>query len=238
MAQQLIEVQRSLVESYENGEMLSTEELRNMSNTIENISRYIIRMNASVAAQSANDAAEYARLIAERGREIVNNMPDRSSETRDVFYSHFSQRHITDLTDNQEATETDVAQIRPVAQLRPRPTGYLIERARSTGRRSPLATLPKKVKLRDVFTCRTLAKAVLAGPCTEPCSICVDTHTKGDSLMTDCGHEFGRECWNNWMTSTNSNHCCPICRKKCPKVTVFKARSAKIPRTVLGIKNI
>ena len=77
-------------------------------------------------------------------------------------------------------------------------------------RRKPII----KVKLVSLFALNT--------PCKSQCSICHETHVKVDSLTTDCNHEFGKECYNEWVSKQNS---CPVCRNVCKNVTVYKGDS-------------
>jgi len=77
----------------------------------------------------------------------------------------------------------------------------------------------------------TISKAAFNANCTESCSICLETHKKGESIKTECNHEFGKQCFNNWMTARASNHKCPTCRKETPRVTMFKTR---VSRTLTG----
>jgi hypothetical protein len=72
-----------------------------------------------------------------------------------------------------------------------------------------------------------LAKAALCAPCSDICAICLETHTKGNSVTTDCGHEFGKECWQTWSRQTHGHPSCGICRKKNPKVTMYRARRTR-----------
>jgi hypothetical protein len=74
---------------------------------------------------------------------------------------------------------------------------------------------------------KTIKKADFEAPCIDSCPICLDIHTKGDSLTTECDHEFGKGCYNYWMNSLSSNKKCPTCRKDCPKVTYYKTRKTK-----------
>jgi len=79
----------------------------------------------------------------------------------------------------------------------------------------------------------TIKKAEFDANCTESCAICLETHKKGDSIITDCNHEFGKQCYNNWMTALNSNHQCPNCRKATPRVTLYKTRAARKQRLII-----
>jgi hypothetical protein len=74
---------------------------------------------------------------------------------------------------------------------------------------------------------KTIKKADFDAPCADSCPICLEIHTKGDSLTTECDHKFGKDCYNFWMNSLSSNKKCPTCRKDCPKVTYYKTRKTK-----------
>jgi Ring finger domain len=73
----------------------------------------------------------------------------------------------------------------------------------------------------------TIKKAEFDAICTDSCSICLEKHIKGDTIMTECNHEFGIQCYNSWMTAPTSNHKCPSCRKETPRVTMYKTRCRK-----------
>ena len=50
----------------------------------------------------------------------------------------------------------------------------------------------------------------------EQCSICNKKHGKNCALKLECGHEFGRKCFNSWCNSCmlrGVDVTCPICRK-------------------------
>ena len=73
----------------------------------------------------------------------------------------------------------------------------------------------------------TIKKAEFDALCTDSCAICFENHKKGDTVMTECSHQFGKQCYNRWMTSVGSNHKCPTCRKEMPRVTSYKTRCKK-----------
>jgi len=102
---------------------------------------------------------------------------------------------------------------RQVAELRPRPT--VVERVNAL--RS--LTRPPTIK--------TISRANFEANCENMCSICHETHKKGDSMTTPCNHEFGKECWENWLANTNSNRKCPNCREVCYRITTFKTRTRR-----------
>ena len=75
---------------------------------------------------------------------------------------------------------------------------------------APLRPVVRKNPLEKTVT---IKKAEFDAICTESCSICLENHKKGDTIMTECKHQFGRQCYNSWMTAFTSNHTCPACRK-------------------------
>ncbi|NDI17402.1 MAG: RING-H2 finger protein [Verrucomicrobia bacterium] len=95
-------------------------------------------------------------------------------------------------------------EVRPVAQLRPAAPRILNE------------LTPDKHKV--------LPRAAFEANCAEVCAICLETHKKGDSLTTCCGHEFGKECYRSWIFSPASNHKCPTCRTVNPQYTTYSKR--------------
>ena len=72
----------------------------------------------------------------------------------------------------------------------------------------------------------TIAAATQASePCDDPCAICLETHTKGQSTTLECGHVYGQACIERWINASNSNKKCPTCRKQ----TRHK-KNKKVPR--------
>lgn len=65
---------------------------------------------------------------------------------------------------------------------------------------------------------KILSNEELSTHCHAQCSICFETHKKVDSLTTDCNHDFGFVCYNNWIRRYNN---CPICRHTCKSVTTY-----------------
>ena len=62
------------------------------------------------------------------------------------------------------------------------------------------------------------------------CSICLEDHKNGDSITTSCGHNYGKECWNRWMTQTNTNYSCPDCRAYCPSTISYSLKPDRKPK--------
>jgi hypothetical protein len=72
---------------------------------------------------------------------------------------------------------------------------------------------------------RAIGQARFEANCTEACAICLDTHTNGDSVVTqECNHCFGKQCWQKWMSNPTSNQTCPTCRTDRPNVIAYTMR--------------
>jgi hypothetical protein len=132
--------------------------------------------------------------------------------------------------------EPQFVEIRPVAQLRPaaatrtagnlRPS-FLLQQINAT-----LGVEPVVHQRRDwmgwqfyapvYIKKRAIGKARFEANCSEVCAICMETHTNGDSIVTEeCNHCFGKQCWQNWMSNPNGNQTCPTCRQDRPKVISY-----------------
>lgn len=71
---------------------------------------------------------------------------------------------------------------------------------------------------------KILSESEMNTHCNDQCSICFETHLKIDSLTTDCNHDFGIVCYNNWALKHNT---CPICRNVCKSITTYKGRTCR-----------
>jgi hypothetical protein len=71
---------------------------------------------------------------------------------------------------------------------------------------------------------RSIGQARFEANCDEACVICLDTHTNGDSVVTECNHCFGKECWKTWMCNPTGNQSCPTCRTDRPNVIAYTMR--------------
>lgn len=78
------------------------------------------------------------------------------------------------------------------------------------------------------ITKRAVGEARFNANCQEPCAICLETHTTGDSMVTkECNHCFGKQCWKTWMSNPNGNQTCPECRKHLPHAIWYTLRKSQ-----------
>jgi len=71
---------------------------------------------------------------------------------------------------------------------------------------------------------RVLTKATMNTVCDD-CAICMTKPQKLDSVTTDCGHEFCKGCYTDFIAAINSNKSCPMCRNPNPKITSYRTRA-------------
>lgn len=83
--------------------------------------------------------------------------------------------------------------------------------------------MPYRIKI------KTVSKEINDQPCQDACPICMDIHTKSECIKTECEHEFGKRCFQSWMTAATSNKKCPSCRMECSVVTMYKSKKEKTP---------
>ena len=174
--QYYIQLNRSIMELYDRGHLLSPTELSaRLTGIVTNAHRMVDRrrqaFNMSAAALTREERQEHEVRF---GMSLTPPRPPPP------------------------------AQLRPVAQLRP------------AAPRQPTELIPDKRKI--------LSRAAFAANCAEVCAICLDNHQKGETITTCCGHDFGKECYRNWIFSPASNQKCPTCRTVNPKITVYGKR--------------
>ena len=111
-----------------------------------------------------------------------------------------------------------------------RPSQLLREINTTLGRAAPVAHQdPNHISWGQYFSqyikYRSIGKARFESNCAETCAICLDTHTNGDSVLTEkCQHCFGKQCWENWISNPAGNQTCPTCREERPKVISYTMR--------------
>ena len=93
------------------------------------------------------------------------------------------------------------------------------------------AAIARQTEIENTLVVST---ASLSAPCSDLCAICLETHNKGEIVRTECGHEFGKECWHMFVDSRQQygGFHCPACRKANPQVRTF---ACKKPRSI-GVK--
>jgi hypothetical protein len=80
---------------------------------------------------------------------------------------------------------------------------------------------------KDYTTKRAIGKVRFDAKCKENCAICMENHTNGETILTECGHIYGKQCWQEWFNAANSSQTCPTCRKGCPKCISYTLRAER-----------
>lgn len=58
----------------------------------------------------------------------------------------------------------------------------------------------------------------------ETCCICLDCHKTCQVITTQCGHIFGKRCFERIIKDKGDNASCPYCRKKDLQFTLYRKR--------------
>jgi hypothetical protein len=121
---------------------------------------------------------------------------------------------------------------RPAAELRPAATrvvpSVLMQEMRATlaattaAVEAPLAWPERWESYPNLNKFRAIGRVKFNSDCKEVCSVCLDTHKNHETVTTDCGHQFCKQCWFSWMSNPTGNQRCPCCRKRRPRTTTFK----------------
>jgi hypothetical protein len=139
-------------------------------------------------------------------------------------------RQLIGLANDFDAEERRYADERRYTAPVRRPSQLLREINTTLGRATPVAQQGRNhISWGEYFSqCikyRSIGKARFESNCTETCAICLDTHTNGDSVVTEkCQHCFGKQCWERWIRNPAGNQTCPTCREERPKVISYTMR--------------
>lgn len=200
-------------------------------------------VNISNSELSDNDSDIQLALLTNRLREMVQlGRFERiaSIEETQRRLTDFSVRYLRPVVQpGGQVNAQPVVQPPPVrrrrAITRRRVTPDVIQeepvRRRGRGRRPiiidddepEIDVMPYRIKI------KTVSKEINDQPCQDACPICMDIHTKSECIKTECEHEFGKRCFQSWMTAANSNKKCPSCRMECSVVTMYKSKKEKTP---------
>lgn len=191
--QYFIQLNRSIMELYDRGHLMSAGEM----------------------AISLNSIATNAHRMVDRRRQAFNFPPHNQYVS---IRTLLGRSHTPPRPPPPEpyGPAPPPENVRPAAELRPADA-------------IPSLT-PDKHKI--------LPRAAFEADCAEVCAICLETHKKGESLTTCCGHEFGKDCYRSWIFSTASNHKCPTCRTVNPKYTTYSKRVYRAPQRQNNVVNV
>lgn len=205
---EFVETQRRLLNILDVGPYMTNEQLERALDGLMGATRQMVRTRQSENGTGRAIMRVLPRTVTpERPRSPIGPPPMRTA------------RQFVEIREFPRA----VAQLRPAA-TRVAPSG-LIREMRAT---LAATTAANEVWPEDWETYPNLNKVRAIGrvkfnaDCKEACGICLDTHKKRESVTTECGHEYCKQCWFSWMSNTTGNQKCPTCRKCHPKTTTFK----------------
>jgi hypothetical protein len=215
--------QRRLLNLLDNGHTMTSEELDRALDSLVGNARQMVRTRhveltpVSERPQSSNPPLRLATHIVE----VIN----------------------LDASPHTPPGSPPPLRLPPVARVMPNQTGGLTVRPSvllQQMRASSAATAATLARLPPVRTnlnwlvysarhmkSRAIGKKRFDAKCDKACAICWDTHTTGDSVLAECNHCFGKQCWQTWMSQPNGNQSCPECRTPCPKVLFYTQRASR-----------
>ncbi|NBW58217.1 RING-H2 finger protein [bacterium] len=219
-----VSIQRRILYLFDHGANMSNEELELTLDGLVGTARNMVR---------------FRQVDVIRSRSHLS--PSQAMRTEPQF---------VEIRSNSPFTAAPAA-VRPAAELRPaalpitsgqmRPSVLLrniqsqVQQRIQTPPLQELPQLPAYIRWetysRECMKRRAIGKARFDANCNEVCAICLDTHTNGESVVTEeCQHCFGKECWQNWMSNPTGNQKCPTCRKDCPSVIFYSKRAERMPK--------
>ena len=89
---------------------------------------------------------------------------------------------------------------------------------------APASPLQHMLNTLPITNIKTLKNMEFDTICIEDCGICLEKHTKVESIECGCLHNFGKECFKNWMNTcqlSNKIITCPSCRENIISITEF-----------------
>jgi hypothetical protein len=132
------------------------------------------------------------------------------------------------LVDEFESAMIDVEEEQPVVAVPVERHDDGVQEVRQVRRVPPPVRIIriKHPKLKEKVVKQTELNVTLENLC----GICLDEHVKKDSLLCNCNHEFGKDCFNQWLDickASNQVVTCPTCRIAVKEIIGFRARAPK-----------
>jgi len=216
-----VQIQRRVLNILDNGPFMDNEQLERALDGLMGATRQMVR------ARRLENGEENAVIVVERvvPRTVT---PERARSPLPPMRTAPQVIEIREVP-RPAAELIPVAQLRPVAELRPAARvvpSVLMREMRATLPATEPVTLelwPEQWETcSDLNKVRAIGKVKFNADCKEVCAVCLETHKNHDSVTTECGHQFCKQCWFSWMSNPTGNQRCPCCRKDYPKTTTFK----------------
>ena len=205
-----LQIQRRLINIYDNGPFMDNEQLERALDGLVGASRRMVRTRR---LENGQENPEVTTLL----RRTVT--PERARSPPPPM------RTAPQVVEIREVPRP-AAELRPVARVVV--PSVLMQEMRATlaataaAVEAPLAWPERWETFPNLNKVRAIGRVKFNADCKEVCSVCLDTHKNHESVTTDCGHKFCKQCWFSWMSNPTGNQRCPCCRKRRPRTTTFK----------------
>ena len=167
---------------------------------------------------------------------ILAASPNSNIDQLNLAYDVFMQSIIMQYS---RGTREPIRGVNPLIRLR-RVTTQRATVAADPGQGNPLLGLCYLSKPKV----KALKQSELDAPMTDRCGICLDVNTRANSIVTSCGHEFCKNCYDEFVGSVLGRNRqadrtirCPICRTTAPKYTVFRVRKTPVRKPKAPVAN-
>lgn len=107
----------------------------------------------------------------------------------------------------------------PVPAIPARPSVPVAPSRHQAAKEDNIKTVVKVIKISE-----------LNSTLPDNCGICFEHHKKGESYSCNCGHVFGKRCFDEWKNTCLRNWrdpSCPTCRARTTIVTSYRQRAAR-----------
>lgn len=79
-----------------------------------------------------------------------------------------------------------------------------------------LRTIQRQAMLKWRTNARLMKTLIQSADPSPVCCFCLETHVKADCVFTQCGHSFGRACYEEFRKNNGQNVFCTLCKAKNP----------------------
>lgn len=167
---------------------------------------------------------------------------DLDDNTMIEMYTQLSRRSAdlfqavgADFTDYSHRQRIRAREARRLAQLSSTPAVTLPAESASQPVVVALPVEPvytsRRTKQRRAHLTKVISLSELNATLVDPCSICFESYTRSNSVLTSCQHSFCKDCFSAHEKSGARVLSCPLCREVNFRVTEFRQRKPRQPRS-------
>jgi hypothetical protein len=165
-------------------------------------------------------------------KQALHDSASRYMHSMEHFVKHLLRKRATDRAFVQELEATrqveraEAQRIQRIEEERIRRQDEFMERVNRARQNFLVQNNRRLLNIKENI--KTLSHEELEAEMDDVCIICMDAHKIKDTLLTCCGHRFGKACFAMWHKQrTSMNRCtnCPMCKtERGLSITKFEER--------------